>query len=83
MLMQKGVCNIRIWPRGVDLNLFGPHRRRSTVRQAWGVRPSLGRCDQGANHQVYPLTPPPSPTLLECNYRSRSEQCVILYVGRL
>ncbi|KAG8750475.1 hypothetical protein FRC11_010364, partial [Ceratobasidium sp. 423] len=62
MLMHKGIQNIRIWPRGVDLNAFGSHKRCPELRAEWGVKASVGRCDQWTNKRGYPLTPPPSPT---------------------
>lgn len=87
VLMQKGICNTRIWPRGVDLSFFGPHKRHSLTREGWGVRSSLDpldRCDQRANYRAYPLTPPPSPTpSADDDQRYSNEQCVILYTGRL
>ncbi|KAJ1307941.1 hypothetical protein OPQ81_002018 [Rhizoctonia solani] len=86
MLMHKGIRNIRIWPRGIDLNAFGPHKRCFELRGEWGIKAFHGRWDQWANRNKrgYPLTPPPSPsTPEEDNYAYSSEQCVILYVGRL
>lgn len=38
MLRSRGISNVRIWPRGVDLELFGPHRRSHMRRQSWGVQ---------------------------------------------
>ncbi|CAE6534093.1 unnamed protein product [Rhizoctonia solani] len=84
MLMHKGIQNIRIWPRGIDLNAFGPHKRCSELRAEWGIKTAAGRCDQWTNKRGYPLTPPPSPTpSQEGSYTYWNEQCVILYAGRL
>ncbi|KAH7341396.1 hypothetical protein B0J17DRAFT_542044, partial [Rhizoctonia solani] len=40
MLMHKGIQNTRIWPRGVDLNAFGPHKRCLKLRGEWGIKNS-------------------------------------------
>ncbi|CAE6340983.1 unnamed protein product [Rhizoctonia solani] len=84
MLMHKGIQSTRIWPRGVDLKAFGPHKRCLALRSEWGIKNSPGRCDPWSNKRGYPLTPPPSPTPAEGhNHSCWSEQCVILYAGRL
>jgi hypothetical protein len=84
MLMRKGIRNTRIWPRGVDLDMFGPHRRCSMVRQAWGIEYSLTCRVCRTDTTMYPLTPPPSPTPSEADASPPwKERCVILYVGRL
>ncbi|ELU44191.1 serine carboxypeptidase [Rhizoctonia solani AG-1 IA] len=83
-LMHKGVQNTRIWPRGVDLKAFSAHKRCPALRGEWGIKNSHGRSDPWTNKNVYPLTPPPSPVPSENNSHAyRSEQCVILYAGRL
>ncbi|CAE6465651.1 unnamed protein product [Rhizoctonia solani] len=84
MLMHKGIHNTRIWPRGVDLNAFGPHKRCLKLRGEWGIKDFPGRCDQWTNKSGYPLTPPPSPTTsAEGSNAYWNEGCVILYAGRL
>jgi glycosyltransferase involved in cell wall biosynthesis len=36
-LEQDGFRNLRLLPRGIDTNLFGPHRRDPALRQTWGA----------------------------------------------
>ncbi|KAG8712987.1 hypothetical protein FRC08_013829 [Ceratobasidium sp. 394] len=85
MLMRKGIRNARIWPRGVDLDMFGPHRRCSAARAAWGIEYfSAPPFTREANSAKGLLTPPPSPTPLDKHTSTPwKERCVILYVGRL
>ena len=93
MLRSRGIPNVRIWPRGVDLELFGPHRRNRIRRQSWGVEiapQSFEEVEVGnvkvalPEGIVAPLTPPPSPDLLPADEQHRrSESVVVLYVGRV
>ncbi|CAE6532886.1 unnamed protein product [Rhizoctonia solani] len=83
VLMHQGLQNMRIWPRGVDLDAFGPHRRCLEIRREWGIKGSPGRCDLSTNKRGYLLTPPPSPTPSKGSHAYWNEVCVILYVGRL
>ncbi|KDN48555.1 hypothetical protein RSAG8_02542, partial [Rhizoctonia solani AG-8 WAC10335] len=84
MLMHNWIQNMRIWPRGVDLNAFGPHKRCLELRGEWGIKGCPGRYDQWTNKIGYPLTPPPSPTPSEGgSHVYWNEECVILYAGRL
>ncbi|CAE6506630.1 unnamed protein product [Rhizoctonia solani] len=84
MLMHKGIQNIRIWPRGVDLNSFSPHKRCLELRREWGIKGYSSRSDQWTNRRGYPLTPPPSPIPSEENGHTHwNTECVILYTGRL
>ncbi|GJN90367.1 hypothetical protein Rhopal_003378-T1 [Rhodotorula paludigena] len=39
MLGDQGFENVRLWPRGVDVELFRPEARDFGLRQAWGVEP--------------------------------------------
>lgn len=36
-LEEDGFRNLRLFARGVDTDLFGPHRRDSRLREAWGA----------------------------------------------
>jgi glycosyltransferase involved in cell wall biosynthesis len=91
MLRSRGVPNVRIWPRGVDLEIFGPHRRSHTRRRSWRIETapqgSGDACDAKMalpKGIVAPLTPPPSPDLLPADEQQRrSESAVVLYVGRM
>lgn len=38
-LTQRGVEQVRVWGRGVDLDQFHPARRDDAVRRSWGVGP--------------------------------------------
>lgn len=35
MLTKQGFEHVRIWPRGVDTDLFNPHRRCAELRASW------------------------------------------------
>ncbi|GAA6003698.1 hypothetical protein JCM10207_003552 [Rhodosporidiobolus poonsookiae] len=39
MLGEHGFENTRLWPRGVDVDLFRPSARDFALRQSWGVEP--------------------------------------------
>ncbi|GAA5841744.1 hypothetical protein JCM9279_003090 [Rhodotorula babjevae] len=39
MLDDQGFENVRMWPRGVDIELFRPAARDFHLRQSWGVEP--------------------------------------------
>ncbi|QRW18297.1 Serine carboxypeptidase [Rhizoctonia solani] len=67
-----------------DADAQSAHKRCPALRGEWGIKNSPGRSDPWTNKNVYPLTPPPSPIPSENNgHAYRSEQCVILYAGRL
>ncbi|KAG8752648.1 hypothetical protein FRC12_011848 [Ceratobasidium sp. 428] len=85
MLMRKGVQNTRVWPRGIDLDMFGPHRRCYTTRRAWGVESvSVPTCTVTPGDAKSLPTPPPSPAPSdEQEFLLWKDRCVILYVGRL
>ncbi|KEP50203.1 group 1 family glycosyltransferase [Rhizoctonia solani 123E] len=83
VLMHQGLHNMRIWPRGVDLDAFGPHKRCLELRREWGIKGSPGRCDLSTNKRGYLLTPPPSPTPSKGSHAYWNDLCVILYAGRL
>jgi glycosyltransferase involved in cell wall biosynthesis len=34
---HKITSEMRLWPRGIDLALFNPGRRKKSIREAWGV----------------------------------------------
>ncbi|MGD2084164.1 MAG: glycosyltransferase family 1 protein [Chromatiales bacterium] len=36
-LRRKGIGNVRVFPRGVDTELFHPGRRRTELRSRWGL----------------------------------------------
>lgn len=53
MLERNAFSDVRLWPRGVDLEQFGPSNRSQTLRDIWGVGPA-------------PIAPlPPSPVALK------------------
>jgi hypothetical protein len=37
MLESQRFQNVRLWPRGVDLEQFGPSKRSTKLRASWGV----------------------------------------------
>lgn len=97
MLRSRGVKNVRIWARGIDLELFGPHRRSRSRREAWGVALSDTEAQDRLSgsrstvdqllpaHIIPPFTPPPSPDLLPVREETIAahERPVVLYVGRV
>jgi glycosyltransferase involved in cell wall biosynthesis len=38
-LGQEGFRNVQVFSRGVDTDLFSPHRRSETLRATWGAQP--------------------------------------------
>ncbi|BGP41554.1 hypothetical protein JCM10450v2_005600 [Rhodotorula kratochvilovae] len=58
MLGEHGIENVRLWPRGVDVDLFRPAARDYALRQSWGVEPPDLDCDR------------PSPRLLASEPRT-------------
>lgn len=52
MLERNAFSDVRLWPRGVDLEQFGPSNRSQTLRDIWGVGPA-------------PVPLPPSPISLK------------------
>lgn len=90
MLQGRGVDNVRIWSRGVDLELFGPHRRNPSRRERWGIKICARTEPEGSlagfipKNTVLPLTPPPSPDLLPVGDDPESDnELAVLYVGRM
>ena len=82
--MQKDINNTRIWPRGVDLGMFGPNKRCHFMRETWGTKLFMSRPIRQPELKRYPLTPPPSPNPREdFDFQPWKERCVILYAGRL
>jgi len=93
-LKSRGISTVRIWSRGVDLSLFGPHRRSSRRRASWGVDVLPDRqylygfssdvAKMLPEGVIAPLTPPPSPDLVPAEVQQRmNEGIVVLYVGRI
>lgn len=87
MLRARGIARVRIWPRGIDTKLFGPHRRSATRRALWRVERAEQAHNDGLdtkNGMAGLPTPPPSPDLLPAEEQQRRlESTVVLYVGRL
>ncbi|GAA5880343.1 hypothetical protein JCM3774_006734 [Rhodotorula dairenensis] len=97
MLEQQGFENLRIWPRGVDVELFRPEARDYTLRQTWGAEPQDLDADRpsprllavDARRSVDDLPPfslpPPYSALAPPTAFSSTGQSklVVLYVGRI
>ncbi|GAA5991230.1 hypothetical protein JCM10908_006596 [Rhodotorula pacifica] len=97
MLEQQGFENLRIWPRGVDVELFRPEARDYTLRQSWGAEPQDLDSDRPSPRvtaadarrsidDLPPLSlPPPYSVLAPPTTFSAAGQSklVVLYVGRI
>jgi hypothetical protein len=88
MLQGHGFDNTRIWPRGVDLNVFTPLRRSHTIRESWGV-PTTEK-DLGANLPdkfptivSSPSLPPPCRWPITGEISPSNDTVVILSVSRM
>ncbi|CAO3589643.1 unnamed protein product [Absidia cylindrospora] len=70
MLEHHGFDHVRLWPRGVDMQLFSTVHRSSKLREQWmgGSSSRKGGSEQVDNSN--------SSTLAE-------KKCVLLYVGRI
>ncbi|GAA5866326.1 hypothetical protein JCM8547_000740 [Rhodosporidiobolus lusitaniae] len=92
-LESQGFRDFRIWPRGVDIDLFRPSARDYALRQSWGISDSRTSSpsfpySSSSNDDLPPLhLPPPysaspsSPT--PASSPSTSDKLVVLYVGRI
>ncbi|KAI9485217.1 MAG: glycosyl transferase group 1 [Benjaminiella poitrasii] len=49
-LRRKGLKNLRIWPRGIDISLFSPQHRSETLRSEWIATGSLA--ETVADHTI-------------------------------
>ncbi|GEM08636.1 glycosyl transferase group 1 [Rhodotorula toruloides] len=97
MLEQHGFQNLRIWPRGVDVEMFRPEARDYALRQCWGVEPQdldaerpSPRIHASDNRIPYDELPPlnlPPPYSAQPNTSTFSatspSKLVVLYVGRI
>ncbi|BGP01503.1 Glycosyl transferase group 1 [Rhodotorula toruloides ATCC 204091] len=97
MLEQQGFQNLRIWPRGVDVEMFRPEARDYALRQRWGVEPQDLDADRPSPRvhasdnripceELPPLNLPPpysaQPAASTFSATSPSK-LVVLYVGRI
>ena len=80
MLASRGIGNggrtLRIWPSGVDTEIFSPQKRQVALRRKWGK----SSCEDWRDLAPLP-TPPPSPSMPPADLEI--ERCMILYVGRM
>ncbi|GAA5858907.1 hypothetical protein JCM1840_006612 [Sporobolomyces johnsonii] len=99
MLEEQKFENVRIWPRGVDVDLFRPEARDFTLRQSWGVEPQsldedrpsprLVATDRRSSLDNLPTLslPPPYSSLQPSSTASGvphpGSKLVVLYVGRI
>jgi hypothetical protein len=79
MLESQQFDNVRLWPRGVDLEQFGPRKRSAKLRASWGVgdvprNPCYSKVqpvDTGLHWQgrkaSLPMTPPMTPEVIAFN----------------
>ncbi|BGP17785.1 hypothetical protein JCM10213_001713 [Rhodosporidiobolus nylandii] len=98
-LSTQGFAHIRLWPRGVDVDLFRPSARDYILRQTWTAKPPemdgqgpLPRLlasapDSSApNEDLPPLHLPPPYSASPASATSPSSagsKVVVLYVGRI
>lgn len=71
MLERNAFSDVRLWPRGVDLEQFGPSNRSQDLRDRWGVSPAptpipatpvVSKKLTGTDSR-FPPTPPLSPVV--------------------
>ncbi|GAA6049079.1 hypothetical protein JCM3770_003876 [Rhodotorula araucariae] len=98
MLGAKGFANVRLWPRGVDTDLFRPSARDFALRQSWAVEPPdldadrpSPRMNASDPHGCLAADEPP-PLALPPPYTAHSaphvpgtspSKIAVLYVGRI
>ncbi|GAA5888093.1 hypothetical protein JCM16303_001502 [Sporobolomyces ruberrimus] len=99
MLEEHNFSNVRLWPRGVDVELFRPEARDFALRQSWGVEPQaldehhpsprINPFSTGRTFDDIPLLSLP-PAYAAHGYSSTStatplpgSKLVVLYVGRI
>jgi hypothetical protein len=78
MLNERDFKNTRLWPRGVDLNVFAPAKRFHHIRKSYGVPYSL---TTGASTDVPTLQA--TSAVGEESSHSDTSSVVVLSVGRL
>ncbi|GAA5961929.1 hypothetical protein JCM21900_001151 [Sporobolomyces salmonicolor] len=99
MLEEQKFDNVRIWPRGVDVDLFRPEARDFSLRQSWGVEsqsldedrpsPCLVAADRRSSFEDLPTLslPPPYSSIPPSSTSSGAplpgSKLVVLYVGRI
>ncbi len=78
-LEQAGFANVKIFSRGVDTELFGPHRRSEDLRTSWGVQPGapvVAYVGRVAAEKNIPLT-----IRAFLRFRERRPEAKLLIVG--
>jgi glycosyltransferase involved in cell wall biosynthesis len=84
MLQERGVGNTRLWPRGVDLDVFNPAKRSTRIRQSYGVVHPETMIEMNSKSQRIPLgvsSPASMPVYGEVS--ASDDSVVILSVGRM
>ncbi|WVW82623.1 hypothetical protein I302_104634 [Kwoniella bestiolae CBS 10118] len=96
MLESQSFDRVRLWPRGVDLSQFGPHKRDGALRASWGVtnvedrqvvfkgyeKNTIMMDRQGM--MTPPLTPWNGPVdEVPVGHVENDDRVVLLYVGRI
>ncbi|GAA5832402.1 hypothetical protein JCM11251_006441 [Rhodosporidiobolus azoricus] len=96
MLGEQGFENVRLWPRGVDVDLFRPSARDFALRQSWGVElpdldanrpsPRMQPACRTSFDDLPPLYLPPPYSASAPPVPSTAPsptKVVVLYVGRI
>ncbi|KAK6905999.1 hypothetical protein I204_08513 [Kwoniella mangroviensis CBS 8886] len=94
MLESQSFNGVRLWPRGVDLSQFGPHKRDEALRASWGISIPENKEKMLLEDTKYVLekqgmmTPPLTPWNGPINGASiphgvDEDEVVLLYVGRI
>jgi glycosyltransferase involved in cell wall biosynthesis len=84
MLDERGFSNTRLWPRGVDLDVFTPTRRSRHIRELYGVDypETENEMKPESNPSTIPQGISSPPTVRGGAYPSDGN-VVILSVGRM
>ncbi|WRT64430.1 uncharacterized protein IL334_001362 [Kwoniella shivajii] len=94
MLESQSFSGVRLWPRGVDLTQFGPHKRDIQLRALWGIKSFAEEEFTSKRKPIITmntdgiLTPPATPWTGPIDSQmsdlgSLDDGAVILYVGRI
>jgi hypothetical protein len=87
MLQERGFGDTRLWPRGVDLDVFTPAKRSTRIRQSYGVvypETDISMNLKSQHSAISPLTLSSAASVpVYGEVRPSDDSVVILSVGRM